>query len=344
MTEGAPEPGVLADLDEEGLLRRILPLFASAGDATRVTVGPGDDAAVLAVPTGAVVATTDTMVRGRDWLDEWSTGREVGAKVVAQNVADVAAMGGVATGLLLTLTADPQTRIDWVLELSAGIAHAAADAGVAVLGGDLSSAPAGVVMVSITALGEIPGRTVLRSGAKVGHVVAVCGSLGWSGAGWWLHEQGHSPTITAPDDDGQRLRAPLMGEHRQPRPPYESGPIAAAAGASAMLDISDGLVRDAGRIAAASGVAIDLEGAALERDFLPPLAAVMPADVAWRQLLTGGEEHSLLATFPSVEQVPVDREAPWWVIGRVVPAGDEPGRVTVDGVVPQGRGWDHFAG
>jgi len=228
----------LADIGEDELLTMIFPLLPGGPG---VLVGPGDDTALLSTPGGSVLATTDAMVRGRDWLDEWSTGADVGAKTVAQNIADIAAMGGVPSGLLVTLIADPGTSQAWVRDFTEGLARAARAAGVPVVGGDLSSAPEGVLVVSVTALGECEGRQpVCRSGARVGDVLAVCGSLGHSAAGLLLLQRGEAG------------RAPeLVNYHRRPRPPYEQGPAAARAGATAMLDISDGLGRDAGRIARA---------------------------------------------------------------------------------------------
>ncbi|MDC5697231.1 thiamine-phosphate kinase [Intrasporangium calvum] len=320
LTGGTP----LRGLDEEEVLGRILPLFAPSAD---LIVPPGDDAAVLATESRTIV-TTDTVVLGRDWLDAWSSGADVGTKVVAQNLADVAAMGGRPTGVLVTLVADPMTSIDWVVDLAAGIAAACQQAGVAVLGGDLSSAPAGVVMVSVTALGNLAGAgsaPVLRSGARAGDRLAVRGSLGLAAAG--LHLLMHDQADRHPE---------AVNVQRRPDPPLEAGPEAAAAGASAMLDVSDGLVRDGGRIARASGVVLELDRDAL-REFVAQISDAVGEETAWDCVLAGGEEHSLLATFPG------EAPAGWHVIGAVrSPAeGEQPG-VLLDGVRPQHSGWDHF--
>ena len=312
----------LADVGEDGLLSVIFPLLPGGPG---VLIGPGDDTALLSTPGGSVLATTDAMVRGRDWLDEWSTGADVGVKTVAQNIADIAAMGGVPSGLLVTLIADPRTSLAWVRDFTAGLAQAAREAGVPVLGGDLSSAPEGVLVVSVTALGECEGREpVCRSGAQVGNVLAVCGSLGHSAAGLLLLQRGQSG-----------LAPELVSCHRRPRPPYEQGPVAARAGATAMLDVSDGLGRDAGRIARASGVGITIDEALL-RDDVAALQHVVSQDEAWLCVTEGGEEHSLLACFPSGAGLPEG----WRQIGDVV-AGS--------GVLLRGRlvvrgGWDHFGG
>ena len=312
----------LADIGEDELLSTIFPLLPGGPG---VLIGPGDDTAVLSTPGGSVLATTDAMVRGRDWLDEWSSGADVGAKTVAQNLADIAAMGGVPTGLLVTLIADPRTSLAWVRDFTAGLAQAARSAGVPVVGGDLSSAPAGVLVVSVTALGNCEGRQpVCRSGAHLGDVLAVCGSLGHSATGLLLLQRGETG------------RSPELADyHRRPRPPYEQGPAAARAGATAMLDISDGLGRDAGRLARASGVGIELDDLQLAED-VAQLQQVVSEDDAWRSVLEGGEEHSLLACFPPGAGLPDG----WRRIGDVV-AGSG---VWLRGEAVLGGGWDHFGG
>lgn len=312
----------LAEVGEDGLLSVIFPLLPGGPG---VLLGPGDDTALLSTPGGSVLATTDAMVRGRDWLDEWSTGSDVGVKAVAQNIADIAAMGGVPTGLLVTLIADPLTRLAWVRDFTQGLAQSAGEAGVPVLGGDLSSAPEGVLVVSVTALGECEGHEpVCRSGARAGDVLAVSGSLGHSAAGLMLLQR------------GQGARGPeLVSYHLRPRPPYEQGPVAARAGATAMLDISDGLGRDAGRIARASGVRVEVDEALLGDD-IAQLQPALSDDEAWRCVTEGGEEHSLLACFHGEAALPDG----WRRIGEVV-AGSG---VLLRGRLVVGGGWDHFGG
>ncbi len=321
MRRVAEERRTVGEVGEDELLAMVFPILAAAGESTDVTVGPGDDAAVLALATGGLVATTDAVVRGRDWRDEWSTGEDVGAKVAAQNLADVAAMGARPVGLLVTLVMSTSTEVGWVLDLARGLATATCP----VIGGDLSSAPEGVLVVSVTALGSLDGRSpVLRSGARAGDVVTVAGSLGLSGAGLHLLDAGR------PDADPEAVAV-----HRRPRPPLALGPVAADAGATAMVDLSDGLLRDASRVASASGVRVDLSAAALERD-VARLAPALGAELAQECVLGGGEEHSLLATFPAGSTVPEG----FRVVGAV-----RAGRgVALDGVPQQPRGWDHFGG
>jgi thiamine-monophosphate kinase len=325
MGERVHPPGpTLAEVGEDGLLSVIFPLLPGGPE---VLIGPGDDTALLSTPHGSVLATTDAMVRGRDWLDEWSSGVDVGIKAVAQNIADIAAMGGVPTGLLITLIADPATPLAWARDFTAGLAGAAKEAGVPVLGGDLSSAPDGVLVVSVTALGTCQSaQPVRRSGAQVGDVLAVCGSLGHSAAGLLLLQRGQS-----------QLAPELVDYHRRPQPPFRQGPLAAQAGATAMLDISDGLGRDAGRLARASGVKIRLDEALLGSDVADLVDRhVMTPQEAWRCITEGGEEHSLLACFPPAARLPDG----WRQIGDVV-AGSG---VLLRGQLVTDGGWDHFGG
>jgi thiamine-monophosphate kinase len=318
-------PQTLADVSEATLLARIFPFFP-AGPA--VPIGPGDDAAVLA--TGAAtVATTDSMVRTRDWLDRWSTAGDVAAKLLTQNLADVAAMGAEPTAVLVTLMADPRTPAAWAVEFARALGEQASAAGVVVAGGDLSSAPDGVLMVSLTALGDLRGREpVLRSGARAGDAVAVCGTLGRSAAGLALLEAGAASGA----DAASGARQVCLRHHLRPTAPLAAGPQAARAGASAMIDLSDGLLRDGSRVAAASGVCLALESALLGEDL--DLLSRAVGDLALECVLAGGEEHSLLATFPGA--VPEG----WRRLGQVVAGAG----VTLDGEPQTARGWDHFGG
>lgn len=329
---GGEGPRTLGELGEAGILRDI---FATLTTTDAVLVGPGDDTALLATG-GPVLATTDTMVRGRDWLDEWSSARDVGAKVVVQNLVDLAAMGGVGTGLLVTLIAPGSLSAQWARELTAGIAEVSAATGVPVIGGDLSSSD-GAVAVSVTALGEVPGgEPVLRSGAAPGQQVAVSGSLGRSAAGLEVLRRGDVGWW--PPAEHADAAAGWVAYHCRPDPDLGQGPLAAAAGATAMLDVSDGLVRDSGRIASASGVRIDLDEEAIAR-LAAPFTPVLGGRMARECVLTGGEEHSLLAAFPA-GRVPEG----WTVVGATTAAGSAGPGVWWLGERTTAGGWDHFGG
>ena len=289
------------DLGEFGLIAAVT---ARLPQSDAVLLGPGDDAAVLAFPGGQVVATTDVLVEGVHFRRDWSTATDVGHKAAAANLADVAAMGGTAVALLVGLAAPPDLPVAWALGLADGLREEAAVVGAVVVGGDTVSSDR--VSVSVTALGSVE-RWVTRSGARPGDLVVVGGDLGRSAAGLRLLQQG-------------TREGPLVDAHRRPRPPYSLGPALARAGASAMCDVSDGLVADLGHVARASGVAIDLHAEALH-----------DPEVALEDVLAGGEDHALVATVPA----PVEGTR---VIGRVLAGGG----VTLDGV-PVGGGWEHWS-
>lgn len=340
----------LADVSEGTLVDMLSSAYHPSGQRG-VLLGIGDDAAVVSQPSGSVVATTDTMVKDLDWRDDWSSATDVGRKIVVQNIADVVAMGAWPTGLLVTLAADPATSLDWVLDLARAIGAEAATCGAPVVGGDLSSAPPGVVTISITALGDLHGRApVRRGGARPGDIVAVGGSLGWSGAGLALYLRGEttSPTRRHEEWSEPEKAADLVRwYHRTPSVSVASGPRAAVAGATSMIDISDGLSRDAGRIAASSWVRIALDRSVLVRGFVEasPVGEALGAESGLDQVLHGGEEHSLLATFPAGIPMTFDPDCAWAVIGRVEDLADgEAPVVTLDGEPLATKAWDHFAG
>jgi thiamine-monophosphate kinase len=323
---------------EFGVIDRVL---AQAGTARAAQVGPGDDAAVLSTPDGRVVATTDVLVEGRHFRRDWSSAEDIGHKAAAANLADVAAMGGVATALLVGLACPSSTQTSWLEGVAAGLAAECAPLGAAVVGGDLVAAAAdsASVVLSVTALGDLGGRApVLRSGARPGDVVALAGRLGWSACGLAVLRRGFSSPIA------------VVAAHRRPTPPYAAGPEAAEAGATAMCDVSDGLLADLGHIAAASGVVVDLERAAVVRTCLEPAgplqqvgSALGTDPLAW--VLTGGEDHALVATFPPRAALPVG----WTPIGHVrkgrqagVLVDGAPAADVVRAVGAEGAGHVHF--
>jgi thiamine-monophosphate kinase len=291
------------DLGEFGLIEAVT---ARLPQSAAVLLGPGDDAAVVAFPDGRVVATTDVLVEGVHFRRDWSSGYDVGRKAAAANLADVAAMGGTATALLVGLAAPADLPVQWALDLADGLRDEAALVGASLVGGD--TVTSSHVVVSVTALGSLVGPPVTRAGARVGDSVVLAGRPGRSAAGLRLLQQG----VT----DG-----PLVEVHRRPTPPYAAGPLLAAAGATAMCDVSDGLVQDLGHIATASGVQIALQAALLT-----------DPEVSLEDVLHGGEDHALVATLRG----PVPDGCR--LIGAVV-AGSG---VLVDGREASG-GWEHWA-
>ena len=313
----------VAEIGEFGLIaaiRAVLPPDPSA------VVGVGDDAAVLPVPDGRVVATTDLLVEGRHFRRDWSPPEDIGAKAAAQNLADIAAMGAVPIALLFGLAIPGTAAVSWILRVTSGMVAECHRGGAAISGGDITSAD--TVMLAITALGQMDGRDpVTSAGASAGDVVAISGPVGRSAAGLAV--------LQAAVPDELATLAGLVEAHRRPQPDYQAGPQAADAGATAMIDVSDGLVADLGHVAEASGVCIRLRTQALAGSGeLAAAAGKLGTD--WRDwALAGGEDHALAATFPAPSNVPDT----WTVIGDVV-AGSG---ILVDGHSwDRPAGWDHF--
>ncbi len=293
-----------------------------------VSVGPGDDCAVF-TPRGDVVVSTDSMIEDVHFKRVWSGAGDVGRKAIASAVADVEAMGARPTGVVVALALPADTPHDWALEFGRGVRAECETSGAALLGGDLTKAP--VIGVTVTALGDLEGRPpVLRSGARPGDVVAYIGRLGMAAAGLAVLTRGfRSP--------GAVVRA-----HRVPEPPYGQGALALAAGATAMIDCSDGLLADLGHIAEESGVSIDLLPDRFDVDEAQKtVAAAIGGGDPLVYILTGGDDHALLATFPATTAVPEG----WTTIGNVrsLDEGEAPG-VTVGGSPweTDTGGWRHF--
>jgi thiamine-monophosphate kinase len=316
----------IADLGEFGLIAAIA---ARLPQGPAAIVGIGDDAAVLAAPDARVVATTDLLLEGRHFRRDWSGPADIGGKAAARNLADIAAMGAVPVALLAGLAAPGDLPVSWAEDLVTGMARECSRAGAIVAGGDVSRAD--TIMLAVTALGDLAGRDpVTRAGARPGDLLAVAGVLGHAAAGLALLTAGKA----GPDA--------LLAGYRCPRPLYDAGPEAAALGATSLIDVSDGLLQDAGHVAGASGVRIDLDTALLTAaagpggaSSLAAAAEVLGGADPLHWVLTGGEDHALAATFPAGTALP----ARWSVVGHVS-AGQG---VRVDGKPFSGEGgWDHF--
>ena len=309
----------LGQLREFALIDR---LVTGRRQPTTTALGPGDDAAVVVAGDGRVLVSTDMLVEDRHFRLDWSTPQQVGRKAIAQNAADIEAMGGRATAFVVAFGAPADTPAGQVGALADGMWEEAGRIGAGIVGGDLVSCPQWVA--SVTVLGDLAGRAaVLRAGAQPGAVIAVAGQLGHSAAGYALLRD----SVDGFDD--LRLR------HLIPQPPYGQGRAAADAGAIAMIDVSDGLISDLRHIADASAVTLELSTEALAAD-LPPLAAAAEAVGVdpWSWVLGGGEDHALVAVFTG------PAPAGWRTIGRVL---EGPARVLVDGDEWRGyAGWQSF--
>ncbi|WP_246858384.1 thiamine-monophosphate kinase [Citricoccus sp. SGAir0253] len=365
---------VVGGLGEAGVLRVLERRFATvpaAGDWPEGTVGPGDDAAVVAAPDGRFVITTDAMAQDRDFRLRWpaeasrrgaradfAAGHATGWKAAAQNLSDVNAMGATPTGILLALTMPGRTPVAWVDGLAAGIAGAVRHLGARdcrVVGGDLGSDDR--ITLAITATGDLGGRPPVRRtlprGVPADRPVdlVLCGHAGWSAAGLAVLDTPRaellerlgaggtgSSAAPAPGPGVHRLAALAAGRQWRPRPVLGSGRVAARAGALAMMDVSDGVLKDAGRLAAANGrrVELDPEWIRAEAAVLEPLARALGADAGdW--VAAGGEDYGLLAVLPAGTPPP----AGFRRIGRLL-LGSPGAPDGVTGAPAGGGGWDHF--
>ena len=304
---------------EFGLIARIT---ARLGTDPATPLGPGDDAAVVAAPDGRVVASTDALVAGRHFRQDWGSAVDFGHRAAAANLADIVAMGATPTALLVALCVPLELDVSWVEGLADGLAAEAARVGASVVGGDIIASP--TLTIAVTALGDLGGRApVTRAGARPGDVVAVTGRLGYAAAGYTVLSRGfRSPKL-------------LVDAYRRPQVPYPAGLEAARLGATAMIDVSDGLLADLGHVSTASRVGIDLRRDAFPLpDQMRNAAEALGVD-PYDWILAGGEDHALVATFPEGTALPEN----WLVVGKVVAGAG----VTVDGRPHQGpTGWDHL--
>ena len=314
------QPDTLRGIGETATLARIFPRLP-ASDYT--LVGPGDDSAVISAPDSRFVVTTDMMIHGPDFRLAWSAPHDLGWKAAASNLADVAAMGATPTALVVAIAAPADSPVSLLEGIADGLRDAclALAPGCGVVGGDLSVSD--TLTIAVTAFGDLDGRApVLRSGARAGDVVAVSGVLGQAAAGLALLFDRATVDGLPDASAAAALRASepvLVAAQLAPKPPIADGVLAAQAGATAMLDLSDGLALDARRIAQASGVALSLDAAA----------------IGSREALDGGEDHSLLATFAPGAPLP----GGFRVIGSVV----EGEGLLVDGQHYDERGgWDPY--
>lgn len=323
----------VGELGESSVLRRVLSQLRAAEAAV---LGPGDDCAVMRLQ-GELVVTSDTMIEGPDFRRAWHSGFELGWKLAATNLSDVAAMGARPIGLTVSLAVPRDTPVELLEEIAAGLT-AACDAmapGCGVVGGDLGTAP--VLTAAVTALGDLEGRpAVTRSGARPGDQLAYVGDLGLSGLGLSL-------LFTEASDDGNahartlpelwQHHAEVLASHLAPTPPVPLG-VVAAGSATAMLDVSDSLSLDAERLAQASGVAIQIDSALLADSF----GCQGGVDVPVSAMLTGGEDHGLLATFPRDALLPEGFRR----IGAVREVDEAEVRVFLDDTPYRAKGWDPY--
>ncbi len=331
-------------LGEWGLIERIR--RAVGGAARGVSVGIGDDTAVLQPTPGAwLLATTDLVIEDVHFRRRSAPPGDIGWKAMAVNLSDIAAMGGVPRFALVALACPEETEVEEIDLFYEGLTAAAAPHGVAVVGGDTAASPAGWI-VNVTLLGEMTMEPRLRSGARPGDVIAVMGALGRSAAGLAVLEAGRRPDL--PDD----VLDDVARAHLRPVARVAEGKwLGAHEGVHAMIDLSDGLATDLGLIATESRVTARVD--------LPRLPVAASARAVAEALgldplelaTTGGEDYELLFTADrsAVEAIMSGLRSATGTVATVIgeiTAGipkvdfvDAAGRV-----VDVGEGYEHFHG
>ena len=326
----------LKDLGEFGFIERIR---GGVRDGEGVVLGIGDDCAALQLPPGELLLTTsDLLIEEVHFRRDWTGMDDLGRKSAAVNISDVAAMGGTPRFLFLGLGIPEMLPLADLEALVGGFVAACDEYGVTLAGGDTCRSP-GPLMISVTAEGSIPpGELVRRAGAAAGDAIYVTGTLGDSALALFDLQQGRTP---APE---------LLARHCRPSARSEAGRRFAAAGlATAMIDLSDGLLADLGHILAASAAGALLDAAAL------PLSAAASARLQqspelFDLVLAGGEDYELLLTVtPGNETRLAELVRDWALpvsrIGRVTPPDDGLLVKDRDGTLRavQPRGFNHFA-
>jgi thiamine-monophosphate kinase len=305
---------------EATLIARLRELFNTSFQSG-VELGIGDDAAVLSASNNKLVATVDMAVEGVHFRCDWSSPFQIGAKLTTANLADIFAMGAKPKYLLVAAAISQVNNSEVITELAKGIRSVADNFKVSVIGGDLSKAER--MSLSITALGELSGNPILRSNAQVGDLLYLSALPGLSAAGLAILNRGL---------DRPRY---VVDAHLNPKLVAPDKLIKVA---TSMCDISDGLVTDAGNIAKASGVAINLNKELITSapDFkdLAELANELGEDV-FDWILTGGEDHFFLATVN-----PSNASEELGIKIGVVTTGS--GEISLDGAVIKKSGYQHF--
>jgi thiamine-monophosphate kinase len=332
------------ELSEDELISAIE--LVLSGEAPGVVVGIGDDAAVTEPGGGQLVLTTDVLVEGVHFERGLISARDLGGKAIAVNVSDLAAMAASPRYALVSLILPTEIVSAWVVELYGGMREACREYALSLAGGDLSRGAA--VTIAVTAIGEVaPGGAIARSGARPGDLVVVTGSLGAAAGGLALSQM-HPSKVGAVL--GEPWARQLLDALARPVARVTEGQALAQSGVTAMMDLSDGLAKDLGRLCVASGVGARLELARVPVS--PALAAgagalgVDPLELA----IAGGEDYELLATIDITDLVlAAERlhersgmtltEVGVIIEGTGLEAVDAEGRSSP----LEPRGWDHFA-
>jgi len=334
----------VSDIGEFGLIDLLAGMVSQARDKEapswqNLIIGIGDDAAVWRGNAGTQLATVDSFVQDVHFTLDIFPWEEIGWKALAVNLSDIAAMGGTPGYALVALAMPGETDVENIVQLYRGLIELAKQSGVAIIGGNISRAPA--VVIDVTVLGEAGGKSgqvLTRSAAQPGDKIAVTGYPGTAAAGLEIlkRKSGFEPAIVAA----------LSRAFLHPTPRLAEGRVLLQGGVKAAIDISDGLVADLRHICRMSKV-----GARVEIDRVPvnPLVKASFKDKSLVMALSGGEDYELLFTARAeiIEKVRAKVSCPVMVIGEIT--GDNTGQVILVGgggetAVPERMGWDHFRG
>ena len=293
-------------MGEFELLAKLRERLPAAG--RRVRLGSGDDAAVT-LPGGATATSVDALVDGVHFRRGTATSEQIGRKAMAAALSDLAAMAAEPGEAYVAIGAPADAGEEELLAIGAGLAAVAAETGTTLAGGDLTRSPVLILAVTVVGHGARPEDFLTRAGARPGDAVVVTGELGAAAAGLLLLEDpasgngpgGHSSPIGLGATRGSKSAADaeaLIARQLDPTPRLAAGRALAAAGATAMIDLSDGLGGDAGHLAAASGVRLELDAAAIPvQSGVAEVAAAAGRDPL-ELAASGGEDYELLATLP----------------------------------------------
>lgn len=364
---GATEDLAISDYGEKAIIEAV----SQCPSCETTILGPGDDAAVVSANDEKAVVSTDILIEGNHFNLDWVEPFDVGRRAIAQNAADIVAMGARPTGFVVAVAAPADCPVNTLKEVARGTVEEAAKVGADIVGGDYSQAPQ--LVICVTALGEMePGTsTILRQdGAQPGDVITVSGNLGWSRAGYEIcsGKFGNSEAFMA-----NELVQRACELYACPEPPYQDGVLALASGATSMTDVSDGLMLNLFHIMSKSAARQDRTCPNSVRRYQgSPKAGMVQAHLDKKRILAaasddifslaelcaqhtdnetaeelllswiydGGEDHALLGTFPCSAKPP----ASFKVLGKIVASAPEsPGFIMVDQeLVEDYGGWESF--
>lgn len=333
----------MAERETRGEDALIQATFAPLASGFSGAFGLKDDCALLTPPSGMdLVLTTDAVAEGVHFFPD-DAARDIAWKALAVNVSDLVAKGARPLAYLLGLSFPDRPDDAWLADFQAGLAEAQAVFGLSLAGGDTDRRP-GPLSISITAIGTVPqGKFVQRATARSGDLLFLSGTLGGSSLGLLLRRDAAWAVAMGLDEAAVRA---LVSRYLRPQPKLALAPVISAF-ASAAMDISDGLVKDCGRLARASGLSAHIDGPLVPLSE-PVRAAVARSPDLFERVLTGGDDYEVLAAVPP-ERAVAFREA----AAKSGVAVAEVGRLSDgQGVTVTGRdgraldvmrgGWDHF--